>query len=202
MTDGRSTRRRRRAGLDKQGVLVVAADVIAERGYSATRLSDVARRSNLAVSSLQYMFGSRDDLLVAAITTHSSLELAAIQEEAAKIADPRLRLETIVAAAISDESGTSGWLMWLEFWQTAARDHDLRDHAENMQQGWHQLLADAIGDGCDAGQFSADIDIADTAVAILAIIDGLALAFIIARSVPLHAEARRVALKTVDRLLS
>ena len=60
-------RRGRRAGQAKDDILAAAAKVIAERGIDDTRFSDVAAAAGTSISSLQYYFGSREDLLVAVI---------------------------------------------------------------------------------------------------------------------------------------
>src|SRR5947209_2417018 len=57
----------RRAGRRKTAVLEAACRVIADRGADATRFADVAAESGVPVSTLQYYFGSREDLLVAAL---------------------------------------------------------------------------------------------------------------------------------------
>jgi len=50
--------------------------VIASRGAEATRFADVAAESGVPVSTLQYYFGSREDLLVAAFRHASGTEIA------------------------------------------------------------------------------------------------------------------------------
>ncbi len=57
----------RRAGRRKIAVLEAACRVIADRGADATRFADVAAESGVPVSTLQYYFGSREDLLVAGV---------------------------------------------------------------------------------------------------------------------------------------
>ena len=65
----------RRAGRRKIAVLEAACRVIAERGADATRFADVAAESGVPVSTLQYYFGSREDLLVAAFRHASGTEI-------------------------------------------------------------------------------------------------------------------------------
>ena len=75
-------------------MLEAACRVIAERGADATRFADVAAESGVPVSTLQYYFGSREDLLVAAFRHASSTEIAALEAEVAAIDDPWDQLET------------------------------------------------------------------------------------------------------------
>jgi len=69
-------------------VLEAACRVIADRGADATRFTDVAAESGVPVSTLQYYFGSREDLLVAAFRHASSAEIAALEAEIAAMDDP------------------------------------------------------------------------------------------------------------------
>ena len=85
-----------RAGRRKIAVLEAACRVIADRGADATRFADVAAESGVPVSTLQYYFGSREDLLVAAFRHASSTEIAALEAEVAGIDDPWEQLERIL----------------------------------------------------------------------------------------------------------
>ena len=90
----------RRAGRRKVQVLEAAGRVIAERGADATRFSDVAAQSAVPISTLQYYFGSREDLLVAAFRHASGTEIAALQAELAALDDPWDQLARIVTRAL------------------------------------------------------------------------------------------------------
>ena len=81
-------RGQRRAGRRKIAVLEAAGRVIAERGADATRFADVAAESGVPVSTLQYYFGSREDLLVAAFRHASAAEIAGLETEIAGLDDP------------------------------------------------------------------------------------------------------------------
>src|SRR2546430_3757968 len=114
----------RRAGRRKIAVLEAACRVIAERGADATRFADVAAESGVPVSTLQYYFGSREDLLVAAFRHASSEEIAALEAELAAMGDPWQRLTRIVARAVAGyqaDEARSGRL-WIESWHFGIRD--------------------------------------------------------------------------------
>src|SRR5688572_9201006 len=54
------------AGERRPQILRAATRVIAQRGFAATRLSDVAHEAGLSVGTLQHYFGSREAVLAAA----------------------------------------------------------------------------------------------------------------------------------------
>ena len=93
--------RARRAGRRKTAVLEAACRVIADRGADATRFADVAAESGVPVSTLQYYFGSREDMLVAAFRHASGAEIAALEADVAAMSDPWERLERIVTGGRS-----------------------------------------------------------------------------------------------------
>ena len=48
-------------------MLIAAAELIAERGFSETRIADVARRVGASPALVIYYFGTKDSLLTAAL---------------------------------------------------------------------------------------------------------------------------------------
>jgi AcrR family transcriptional regulator len=93
-------RGQRRAGRRKIAVLEAAGRVIAERGADATRFADVAAESGVPVSTLQYYFGSREDLLVAAFRHASGTEIAALEADLPGLDDPWQQLAHVVTTAL------------------------------------------------------------------------------------------------------
>ena len=158
------TRRRagRRAGRSRTDLLIGAAAVIAERGADATRFVDVSAACGVPVSSLQYYFGSREDLLVAAFRHASDTELAQLRAELPGIVDPWDRLVRIVDAALggfADGAGESGRL-WVESWRFALRDC-LRHHDVALVN-WQLIKGDGTSSntGYDFVQFAPSGQIA------------------------------------------
>jgi AcrR family transcriptional regulator len=54
----------------RERLLRAAADVFAERGYDGTRVADIAAAAGVSNGALYAHFGSKADLLVAALRTH------------------------------------------------------------------------------------------------------------------------------------
>jgi AcrR family transcriptional regulator len=169
-----SGRAGRRAGRRKTAVLDAACRVIALRGAEAARFADVAEASGVPVSTLQYYFGSREDLLVAAFRHASATELAALAAEVADTGSPWQRIEHIVSRALSGYEPTSpeAGLLWIESWHFAIRDPEMRVDALRDYEGWRGLIADAVRMGTAAGAFSRDADADQIGVLAIALVDG------------------------------
>src|SRR6516165_11520430 len=133
----------RRAGRRKTAVLEAACRVIAERGADATRFADVASESGVPVSTLQYYFGSREDLLVAAFRHASSAEIAALEADVAAIADPWQQLEAIITTSLAGYAPDTpgGGRLWIESWHFGLRDQEMRADALRDNTAWRQLVA-------------------------------------------------------------
>jgi AcrR family transcriptional regulator len=165
----------RRAGRRKVTVLEAAGRVIAQRGAEATRFADVAAASSVPVSTLQYYFGSREDLLVAAFRHASETEIAALRAELAALDDPwdqLIRISTRALASYGAQTDRSGEL-WIESWHFGLRDAEMRADALRDYAAWRELIAQAVRRGADSGRFATRHDPERLAVLINALLDGV-----------------------------
>ncbi|MFY9930306.1 MAG: TetR/AcrR family transcriptional regulator [Streptosporangiaceae bacterium] len=165
----------RRAGRRKIEVLEAACRVIAERGADATRFADVAAESGVPISTLQYYFGSREDLLVAAFRHASGTEMAALEAEVRALADPWQQLERIVTASLTgyQPEAPGGGRLWIESWHFGIRDAEMRADALRDNAAWRHLVADVVRGGVSAGVFGGRYDPDTVAVLTIAAADGM-----------------------------
>ncbi len=165
----------RRAGQRKVQVLEAAGRVIAERGADATRFADVAAESAVPVSTLQYYFGSREDLLVAAFRHASSTEITDLEAELAALADPWERLTRIVARALAgyQPPAAQACRLWIESWHFGIRDAEMRADALRDYAAWRRLVADAVRSGMRSGRFKPRHAPERIAVLAIALADGV-----------------------------
>jgi AcrR family transcriptional regulator len=175
----------RRAGRRKTAVLEAACRVIADRGADATRFADVAAESGVPVSTLQYYFGSREDMLVAAFRHASGTEIAALEADVAAMSDPWDRLERIVATALAGYSpgapeatgyspgAAEAGRLWIESWHFGIRDPEMRADALEDYRAWRRLVADAVRHGVEQGRFAAAHPPETVAKLAIALVDGM-----------------------------
>jgi len=156
-------------------VLEAACRVIAERGADATRFADVAAESGVPVSTLQYYFGSREDLLVAAFRHASSAEIAALEAEVAGLDEPWDQLEKIITTSLTGYApdAPGGGRLWIESWHFGLRDHEMRADALRDNTAWRQLVASVVRRGVERGVFSGRYDPDKVAVLAVAAADGM-----------------------------
>lgn len=162
---------RRRAARKRADVLVAAAAVVAARGAESTRFTDVTAATGVGVSTLQYYFGSREDLLIAVFRHAAQADFDAVAGRLGEQTDPWERLVTIATHL----SGDTGWRVWVESWRWALRDPEVRADVLGDYARWHELIAAEISAGVAAGTLRTEARPLDAARQVLALIDGLAL---------------------------
>ena len=165
----------RRAGRRKIKVLEAAGRVIAERGADATRFADVAAESEVPVSTLQYYFGSREDLLVAAFRHASATEIAVLEAELDALDDPWDQLTRIVTRALDGyrPSSAEAGRLWIESWHFGIRDAEMRADTLRDYAAWRRLVAGAVQRGISSGRFTTPQAPERIAVLALALVDGV-----------------------------
>lgn len=152
-------------------VLGQVVEVLADRGFAGTRFIDVAEASGVAVSTLQGYFGSREDMLIEALTGATSGEVAALHELAAEFDDPWPQMVALVDRGLSTSLAT--WRMLMEFWTAAAHDSELREHAAALAERYREPFVDAVRQGVDGGSFTPRFEASAIVDVVVATMDGL-----------------------------
>ncbi|WP_433382997.1 TetR/AcrR family transcriptional regulator [Actinoplanes sp. CA-142083] len=165
----------RRAARKRADVLAAACSVVAERGADGTRFTDVTAATGVGVSTLQYYFGSREDMLIAVFRFAAQSDFDAVGKRLASVADPWERLVVIASHLTGAVGSDTGWRLWVESWRWALRDADLRAEVLGDYTRWHELIAGIITAGVAQGRFGIGAAPLDVARQALALIDGLAL---------------------------
>src|ERR1700709_8104 len=80
----------------REKMLQAAVEVICERGFSDTRISDVAKRTGASPALVIYYFGTKDGLLTEAMRYSEDVFYTATERELTKLTTTREKLETLV----------------------------------------------------------------------------------------------------------
>jgi AcrR family transcriptional regulator len=203
-SDTSKHRRVRRAGRGKLQVLHGARRVIARRGADATRFRDVAAETGAAVSTLQYSFGSREDLIIAAFEGAAADDIDRVRNAADAAAGPVERLRALIRASVvaeSDEEARESWLIWVEYWRAAARDGELRSGSAAVYAEWRALVGGILADGRAAGVFRGDLDIDRAATQVLALLDGVGVPVVLGHTGMTSGTAAAVVLDALSAIL-
>ena len=157
-------------------MLGVAAAVIAERGLDDTRFADVAQAAGVSISTLQYFFGVREDLLLAAVEYAMQDERQRLGEIVASESQPGERLAQLTTLALGqDERAERARRLRVEVCRAAMHHAELRAIYQEIHENWLAAVRDTLHDGIQHGLFPRSISAADAGAQILGVIEGLAL---------------------------
>ena len=135
----------------RERLLRAAADVFAERGYGGTRVVDIAAAAGVSNGALYAHFGSKAELLVAALRAHGRQELADLL--AADPSRPVTELLLEAGRGLPRRSDSQGYLV-VEALIAARRDHDVAALMRDYTGERIDFLAGLV----QAGQASGELD--------------------------------------------
>lgn len=147
---------------DKQvSILVVTEQLIAEKGYSATSVRDIAQQAGVNVAMISYYFGSKEKLLEALFVHRISSGRVLLQSLLENTAlDPHQKIEVLVNSYVDK------WFGNRPFFQIMSREPAIKEikeisaivNATKLRN--HRIVARLIEQGQQSGHFRENIDVA------------------------------------------
>ncbi len=157
-------------------ILRAAAKCLADRGYEAVRLKDIAVEAGVTTGALQHYWESRESLLEEALE-QVSVDLldrwAAVTED---VPDPWDRIVALVEQLAEAPDVRRHCSLWTEFASAAGRHVFLRSGFAAIYDAWRRLLTSAIDDGVASGQFAPALSVGEVVTVLLTHMDGCELA--------------------------
>jgi AcrR family transcriptional regulator len=177
----------------RRQILEAACEAIAERGFAAVRISDVAAKAATSTGTVHYYFENRRDVLRQALRFAFEQSLNRQLGELARLRSPRRRLERLIELNLPNaEEVTQEWIVWMEFWLEAVHHPEMRPMNEQLYGRWRKVVGDIIADGQAAGDFREDVDADSLANRFVALMDGLAIQALLHSPQMTVAKMRRV----------
>ncbi len=164
------------ADLRRDQMLEAAAALIAERGFSETRITDVARRAGASPALVVYYFGTKDQLLTEALRWSETSFYNLAEKMLDETPGVRDRLEHLVQmTCVPTFEGENGsWGLWFDLWAQAFRHPQVSQDRLALDNQWRDLLVRIVKDGITAGEIDK-VDARAFAVAWSALLDGLSI---------------------------
>ncbi|AKK26344.1 TetR/AcrR family transcriptional regulator [Mycobacterium sp. EPa45] len=155
-------------------MLRAAAELICERGFSETRISDVAKRSGVSSALVIYYFGTRDRLLVDALRYSEDSFYAAAERMLCEVPAVRERISLLIqwtcVAEVEDEI-PGAWGLWFDLWAQAFRDEEVRAGRVELDARWRRMIVDAV----QSPELDSGVDVRMFALEFSALLDGLSI---------------------------
>jgi AcrR family transcriptional regulator len=168
-----------RSGGDEDGrrraILEATWQLIAERGYHAVRVADIARVCGTSTGTVHYYFPGKDDVLTEALKYCVEQAFARHSTELQRLDDARERLLRLIdlqlprPGRVRDE-----WSIWMQYWAEATVRPEFRPVHNDFYLRWRETIVRTIQRGQRQGVF-ADVDAEDVALRFTALVDGMAI---------------------------
>lgn len=156
-------------------ILRAACTVIAEKGFRAVRVADVAHEAGLSSGIVHYYFPTKRDLVRAAFEENFAYSLERRRAILASGDDTITKLRALVDAFVPRDPETiRSWRLWAELWVECIHDRDLRELNDRAYGEWRRLVAEIVRDGQIAGDIG-EADAVEVANMLTGVLDGLAL---------------------------
>ncbi|HEY2319281.1 MAG TPA: TetR/AcrR family transcriptional regulator [Solirubrobacteraceae bacterium] len=159
--------------LRKPQIIAAAAEVLYERGLFDTRIGDIAERAGTSSPTILYYFESKDRLLEEAVEFADRTFYQRLYEGQDRFENAGDRLVHLIEETSLGPGGLNDYTLWMEIWVRARRDPSVRRSYFRLDRRQRGLIADIVRDGQRAGQFNADADPDDFALALSGLMDGL-----------------------------
>jgi len=163
----------------KEFIIQKTAPIFNKKGYAGTSLSDMTEATGLTKGSIYGNFADKDEVAMAAFAYNSSLMAVAVRTEMAKRTSYRDKLMVYVELYgnfTTQNASLEGGCPILNTITEADDTHpQLKARAVEALMGWKERLTALIGEGISAGEFKGDIDAEETAVTMIALLEGIVL---------------------------
>lgn len=150
-------------------ILRAAAEVITERGLSATRIADVAERAGTSAPAVIYWFKTRERLLTEALIADEENFAVDLEARLVNLPSASARMRFLIEASTSDGDLS----LWIELWARSLHDAEAATERQRLDDAWRGRIAAIVADGQESGEFTAAIDPEEAALRIATLIDGL-----------------------------
>lgn len=154
----------------KLQIMTAAERLIAEHGFDAVRLRDVASSANVSIGMIQHYFDTRDGLLLETLTNASWRRARDWASLGDGIADPVERTRILLRGSIADRARCQAWM---ETCSASTRHAELVPMIARIYEAWRRALHVAVEGGIKAGMFKPVVPIDQVLDTIMAMIDGL-----------------------------
>jgi AcrR family transcriptional regulator len=155
-------------------MLRAAAELICERGFSETRISDVAKRAGVSSALVIYYFGTRDRLLVDALRYSEESFYEAAEQMLAEVPSLRDRLSLLIQWTCVPEGKNEipgAWGLWFDLWAQAFRHDEVKAGRVELDARWRRMIVDAV----ESAELESDVDARMFALEFSALLDGLSI---------------------------
>ncbi len=164
---------------------------VAEKGYSAVTLQDIATRAGVSKGSTLYYFASKEDLFLAALEWMVVHNHARIRRAVEAVDDPVEKVRAAIASIFANaQESRQFFLAYSDFVSIGARNKRFHDLNARFYHGCSGIDREIIELGVSTGAFRS-VSIDDASSMSRALIDGLMMQWFFSSEITFEEYRRR-----------
>jgi AcrR family transcriptional regulator len=146
---------------------------VAEKGYSAVTLQDIAKRAGVSKGSTLYYFATKEDLFLGALEWIIEEVHERIHKAIASADDPVLKMKAVIGVIFGNaQESRQFFLAYSDFISIGTRNRRFHDLNARFYEGCCGHDREIIELGINAGVYRS-VDIDDASSMVRALIDGM-----------------------------
>jgi AcrR family transcriptional regulator len=182
-------------------ILEAAGRLVRQRGFTATRMADVAAELGLSAPLIVYHFGTKDELMAATLAAEARAELQRLDAIVESDVGPVDKVRRIVELSLGAAS-VGDWALWIDAWGEGLRSPVMSRHLEHLDRRWCRALERVITQGVEEGVLAvAHDDVPAAAERLMAILDGFGVRLVRSRTDRSRGRVRSSARQAVEMVL-
>lgn len=154
-----------------------AADVFAHRGFTATRVADIAAAAGVGKGTVYEYFSSKEDLFFAVFEWIDEQIRRRVDRAVTQTASPCEELRAVLAASAGIVvEYRQVFTLNLDFWAASrgsAFEPRFTEACRSVYQNYRRVVSDVIRRGQFEGDFRTDLEPENVAILIVSALDGL-----------------------------
>lgn len=195
-----------RAADRRREIVAACQRVIVARGFEHTRMADIAAEIGVTAPLLLHYFGSKNELLTAALVSSDEPYLDDLRERFEAGVSPERLLVSYVEDSIWPTAKGRGWwrqasAMWMNAWITALNDPSIAAARADEDRRWRAMVAGIVVAGQRSGAFRAEVDAAAFVPTLFALLDGFLVQLVLEDAQVTKAFAHEACFRFVSREL-
>src|SRR5215467_7700928 len=148
---------------------------VAEKGYSAVTLQDIAKRAGVSKGSTLYYFATKEDLFLGALEWMVEQVNIRHGEAIAKVEDPIEKVKALIGNILANaQESRQFFLAYSDFVSIGTRNKRFHDLNAKFYDGCCNHNREIISAGVQAGVFR-QLNVEEASVMMRALVDGLML---------------------------
>ncbi|MDP9974857.1 AcrR family transcriptional regulator [Variovorax paradoxus] len=175
-------------------VLETVYDLISEHGIEGLSMRQVADAAGLSTGTINYHFGNKQSLVIAAL--ESAYELPSDWEQ--YCGSPSAQLRRLVFGYVCRSPRDRFWRFWINYLAASTRNDELSAHQrtryERQERFWARLIRDAV----KVEEFKKSLDPQHEAEQLLSLAHGLLVRQLVLPYAEVRAEARALLGARID----